>query len=179
MFRGVPFVKHIQSRSWMPTPACFNESLMTECIHCLWCLAVSCGKKPSPGGVMYVCLTFDKTVVDPSGSCLMIPAPSLLAEPSRPSAIYGHSNGDNQASSFCQSREIAPGRLSGDLLREPGIVGSWRRRVCLATASGTNKRLSATLSRRLAQGHLSLVRTHPVRMLLLNTSLLSPMLTLD
>ena len=40
---------------------------------------------------MYVCLTLDKTVVDPSGSCLMIPAPSLLAEPSRPSAMYGRS----------------------------------------------------------------------------------------
>ena len=35
---------------------------------------------------MYVCLTLDKTVVNPSGSCLIIPAPSLLAEPSKPSA---------------------------------------------------------------------------------------------
>ena len=81
----------MQSRPSISTPAVFSESLMTECIHCLWCLAVSCGRKPSPGGVMYVCLTLDKTMVDPSVSCLMIPAPSLLAEPSRPSAMYGHS----------------------------------------------------------------------------------------
>ena len=40
---------------------------------------------------MYVCLTFDRTVVDPSGECFMMPAPSLLADPSKPSAMYGFS----------------------------------------------------------------------------------------
>lgn len=38
---------------------------------------------------MYVFRTFDNASLDPSGECLMIPAPSLFAEPSRPSARYG------------------------------------------------------------------------------------------
>ena len=38
---------------------------------------------------MYVCRTLDKTVeLGPSLACLTIPAPSLLADPSRPSARY-------------------------------------------------------------------------------------------
>ena len=40
---------------------------------------------------MYVCRTLDRTVDDPSGECLMTPAPNLFAEPSRPSAMYGFS----------------------------------------------------------------------------------------
>jgi hypothetical protein len=40
---------------------------------------------------MYVCRTLDKTVVEPSMSCLITPIPSLLAEPSRPIARYGRS----------------------------------------------------------------------------------------
>lgn len=76
---------------------------------------------------MYVCLTLDKTAVDPSESCFIIPAPSLLAEPSRPSARYGHS--EKQPSkmktlSVRQYREVVPGRFSGDLLSPPGIVES-------------------------------------------------------
>jgi hypothetical protein len=38
-----------------------------------------------------VCLMFDKTEDEPSGACLIIPAPNLLAEPSRPSANTGRS----------------------------------------------------------------------------------------
>lgn len=38
---------------------------------------------------MYVCRILDKTVADPSVECLMIPAPSLLADPSSPSARKG------------------------------------------------------------------------------------------
>ena len=57
-------MKHIQSRFRIPTSACLSESLMRERVHSLWCLAVSWGKNPSPGGVMYVCLALDKTAVD-------------------------------------------------------------------------------------------------------------------
>lgn len=38
-----------------------------------------------------MCLMFDKTEDDPSGACWIIPAPNLLAEPSRPSANTGSS----------------------------------------------------------------------------------------
>ena len=38
-----------------------------------------------------MCLMFDKTEDEPSGACLIIPAPNLLAEPSRPSASTGSS----------------------------------------------------------------------------------------
>lgn len=38
---------------------------------------------------MYVCLTFDRTSVEPSGECLIMPAPSLFADPSSPRAMYG------------------------------------------------------------------------------------------
>ena len=34
---------------------------------------------------------FDKTEDEPSGACLIMPAPNLLAEPSRPSANTGSS----------------------------------------------------------------------------------------
>ena len=38
-----------------------------------------------------MCLMFDNTEDEPSGACLIIPAPNLLAEPSRPSANTGSS----------------------------------------------------------------------------------------
>lgn len=85
---SLPWVKQIQSTSWIDSPAFFKESLITVIAQFRWCVAVSRGRKPSPGGVIYVCRTFDRTVVDPSGECLMMPAPSLLAEPSSPKAIY-------------------------------------------------------------------------------------------
>lgn len=81
----------MQSISCRETPAFFTESLITLRIQSRWCCAVSRGRNPSPGGVMYVCLTLERTAVDPSGECLIIPAPSLLADPSRPSAKYGFS----------------------------------------------------------------------------------------
>lgn len=43
---------------------------------------------------MYVCRTLDSTVTEPSGECLMTPAPSLLAEPSKPRAMQSLSNSD-------------------------------------------------------------------------------------
>lgn len=64
---------------------------MTSKTHSLWCTAVSRGWNPSPGGVMYVCLTFESTAEEPSGQCLITPAPSLFAEPSRPRANIGRS----------------------------------------------------------------------------------------
>lgn len=45
---------------------------------------------------MYVCRTLDSTDVEPSSACLIIPAPSLFAEPSRPRAKYGRSVPQNQ-----------------------------------------------------------------------------------
>lgn len=62
---------------------------MTVSAHSRWCCAVSRGRKPSPAGVIYVCLTLERTRVEPSVECLMIPAPNLLADPSSPRAIYG------------------------------------------------------------------------------------------
>ena len=38
-----------------------------------------------------MCLMFDNTEDEPSGACLIMPAPNLLAEPSRPSANTGSS----------------------------------------------------------------------------------------
>ena len=38
-----------------------------------------------------MCLMFDKTEDEPFGACLIIPAPNLLAEPSRPRANTGSS----------------------------------------------------------------------------------------
>lgn len=79
-------------------------------IHSLWCLAVSLGWKPEPGGVTYVWRTLERISTRPTdreeidkgteveedegaegsnGLCSTIPAPSLLALPSRPSARYG------------------------------------------------------------------------------------------
>ena len=40
---------------------------------------------------MYVCRTFESTDDEPLMSCFMIPAPNLLAEPSRPRARYARS----------------------------------------------------------------------------------------
>lgn len=75
--------------SCIETAAFFSASLITVRAHSRWCRAVSRGWKPSPGGVIYVCLTLERTWVEPSGSCCMIPAPNLLAEPSSPRAMYG------------------------------------------------------------------------------------------
>lgn len=63
-----------------------SEFFITSNAHSRWWRAVSRGWNPSPGGVIYVCLTLDKTVDEPSGLCWMTPAPSLFAEPSRPNA---------------------------------------------------------------------------------------------
>lgn len=38
---------------------------------------------------MYVCRILASTFAEPSTPCMMMPAPSLLAEPSRPRAKYG------------------------------------------------------------------------------------------
>ena len=71
---------------------------------------------------MYVCLTFESTSVEPSGECLIMPAPSLLADPSSPRAIYGLSGLYQFVMVVCGLFEI-PGALRGDLLRIlPGIV---------------------------------------------------------
>ena len=89
IIKGKPFVKQIQSMSCIDTSAFFKASLITVRAHSRWCSAVSRGWNPSPGGVTYVCLTLERTWVEPSGQCLIIPAPNLLAEPSSPRAIYG------------------------------------------------------------------------------------------
>lgn len=44
---------------------------------------------------MYVCRTLERTVVEPSVSCFITPAPSLFAEPSSPSAMYAFSSNEH------------------------------------------------------------------------------------
>jgi hypothetical protein len=69
--------------------ASFSALAKTAKMQSRWCCAVSRGRNPWPGGVMYVSLTFESTIAGPfpDSSCCMIPIPSLLAEPSRPNAI--------------------------------------------------------------------------------------------
>ena len=70
---------------------------------------------------MYVCRIFDKTVVLPSGACLIIPAPSLLADPSRPRARYDLSDTCFQSRIIVEHAKHIPGFLRGDLLSLPGM----------------------------------------------------------
>lgn len=60
--RHSPLVNAIKSRSLILTPAFLTASPNTLVTHARWCRAVSEGRKPSPGGVMYVCRTFERTV---------------------------------------------------------------------------------------------------------------------
>ncbi len=53
-----------------------------------WCLAVSLGRKPSPGGEMKVWRMLERGMAGPLlGGWRIRPTPSLLAEPSRPRDI--------------------------------------------------------------------------------------------
>ena len=75
---------------------------------------------------MYVYLMIDKRMVHPSESCLMITAPSLLAEPSRPSATEGRferNRPELKTLSDPKFQDVAPGRFGGDLLNAPGHRG--------------------------------------------------------
>ena len=53
-----------------------------------WCLAVSLGRKPSPGGETKVWRMLERGMAGPPvGGWRISPTPSLLAEPSRPRDI--------------------------------------------------------------------------------------------
>ena len=53
-----------------------------------WCLAVSFGRKPEPGGEMKVWRMLERGMAGPPlGGWRIRPMPSLLAEPSRPRDI--------------------------------------------------------------------------------------------
>ena len=61
----------------------------------------------------------------------MIPAPNLLAEPSRPSARYGRSGrytSELETLFVREFQDVVPGLFSGNLLSGPGIVESGARR---------------------------------------------------
>jgi len=63
------------------TFAVFIAFLVTSKTTLLWCSAVSRGRKPSPGGALYVSLIFAKMLTCPSSVCSIIPTPNLLALP--------------------------------------------------------------------------------------------------
>ena len=74
--------------SGIPTPASAIACLTSLMNHDRWCLAVSLGRKPSPGGALNVWRTLERTCAGfPGAGWQMTPIPSLLALPSRPMAI--------------------------------------------------------------------------------------------
>ena len=69
-------------------PASAIACLTSFMTHDRWCLAVSLGRKPSPGGEMKVWRMLERIFAGfPWGGCEIMPMPSLLALPSRPIAI--------------------------------------------------------------------------------------------
>mmetsp|Transcript_20423 Transcript_20423/g.30904 ORF Transcript_20423/g.30904 Transcript_20423/m.30904 type:complete len:121 (+) Transcript_20423:465-827(+) len=82
-----PFVKQITSICDGSIFASSSAVLTNATIFCWWCHAVSFGKKPVPGGVMYVFLGFDRISYPSAEVYLTIPTPTLFALPSIPNAI--------------------------------------------------------------------------------------------